>query len=165
LEETGLWQKKYTPIQVNTDAGRKGMYFVLLGSPDNYQLWNMQDEVLIRFADVLLLGAVLGSANAESYLDQVRNSAGLTSVPVSLEAIKAERRHELAFEGLRYFDLLRWHDAEAAFALVKNVPVKNLNVDDTYTASYRPETGGFLPIPKSQILLSNGVLKQNPGWE
>jgi hypothetical protein len=165
LEETGLWQKKYTPIQVNTDAGRKGMYFVLLGSPDNYQLWNMQDEVLIRFADVLLMGAELGSANAQSYLDQVRTRAGLTSVPVSLEAIKAERRHELAFEGLRYFDLLRWHDAEAAFALVKNVPVKNLNVDDTYTASYRPETGGFLPIPKSQILLSNGVLKQNPGWE
>jgi hypothetical protein len=65
---------------------------------------------------------------------------------------------------LRYFDLLRWHDAENAFAVATNIPVKNMNVDEIYTVTYRPETGGFLPIPISQVLLSNGVLIQNPGW-
>jgi hypothetical protein len=171
IHETGLWQKKYTPIAVpmlNSTTGLysfKGMYFEILGSPDNEQLWNMQDEVLIRFADVLLMGVELGSPNAQSYLDQVRSRAGLASVPVSLEAIKTERRHELAFEGIRYFDLLRWQDVEAAFAKVKDIPVKNVSIDETYTATFRPETGGFLPIPESQILRSNGVLTQNPGWE
>ena len=129
------------------------------------QLWNMQDEVLIRFADILLMGAELGSANAQNYLDRVRTRAGLGSVPPTLENIKRERRHELAFEGLRYFDLLRWHDIEAAFAEANNIPVKNIGVDEIYTVTYRPETGGFLPIPESQVRLSNGVMKQNTGWE
>lgn len=164
VHETGLNQKKYTPIQVTTADGLKGMYFELLGSPDNFQLWNMQDEVLIRFADVLLMAAELKEDVAP--LNEVRVRANLAPLgSYSLEALKEERRHELAFEGLRYFDLLRWQDVEAAFAKVKNVPVKNVGVDETYTATYRPETGGFLPIPESQVLLSDGVLKQNPGWE
>ena len=124
----------------------------------------MQDEVLLRFSDILLMGAELGSAKAQQYFDKVRQRAGLDSKPVSLEAIKAERRHELAFEGIRYFDLLRWHDEEAAFAQIKNISVKNIGVDEAYNSSYRPETNGFLPIPESQVLLSDGKLEQNPGW-
>ncbi|MBN2273442.1 MAG: RagB/SusD family nutrient uptake outer membrane protein [Bacteroidales bacterium] len=165
FHETGHWQKKYIPVVVKMGADLKGMYFALLGEPDNMQLWNMQDEVLIRFADILLMGAELGSANAQNYLDRVRTRAGLGSVPPTLENIKRERRHELAFEGLRYFDLLRWHDIEAAFAEANNIPVKNIGVDEIYTVTYRPETGGFLPIPESQVRLSNGVMKQNTGWE
>jgi starch-binding outer membrane protein, SusD/RagB family len=168
--ETGLYNKKYIPIQVNVGTQRKGMYFSIYGAPDNMQLWNMQDIVLIRFADILLMGAELGSAKAQQYMDKVRSRAGLASVPVNLANIKVERRHELAGEGLRYFDLLRWHDAEAAFAVANNISVvgkfsvKTLNTPITYTVTYRPETGGFLPIPLNQVRLSNGVLKQNAGW-
>lgn len=162
MHETGLWQKKYTPILINGS----GMYNAILGAgtQTDYQLWNMQDEVLLRFADVLLMGAELGSANAQDYFDRVRKRANLATKTVSLDAIKEERRHELAFEGLRYYDLLRWHDEEEALAAVANVKVYNLNVEDTYTSTYRSETNGFLPIPESQILLSDGVLEQNPGW-
>lgn len=162
MHETGFWQKKYIPIYAN---GSEGMYFTIYGEPNNMQLWNMQDDVLIRFADILLMGAELGSANAQSYFDRVRTRAGLGTKPVSLENIKIERRHELAFEGLRYFDLLRWHDAEAAFATATNIPVLNVNAEATYTVTFRPETGGFLPLPESEVALSNGVLKQTPGWE
>ncbi|MFC2138887.1 RagB/SusD family nutrient uptake outer membrane protein [Bacteroidota bacterium] len=169
MHETGYWQKKYMPIYIvdpaSTTGGLAGLFYVLYGGENNMQLWNMQDDILIRFADVLLMGAELGSANAQNYLDRIRTRAGLGSVPVTLDNIKRERRHELAFEGLRYFDLLRWHDAEEAFAVATNIPVKNVNVDDTYTVTFRPETGGFLPIPHSEILLSNGVLEQTPGWE
>ncbi len=165
MHETGLWQKKYTPIQVKTPDAIKGMYFVMYGNPDNFQLWNMQDEYLIRFADILLMAAELGGPNAQSYLDRVRQRAGLPSVTATLENIKKERTYELAFEGLRYYDLLRWGDAQEAFAKVKDVPVKNNNLDETYTITFRPETGGFLPIPESEIRLSAGVLTQNPGWE
>jgi hypothetical protein len=111
------------------------------------------------------MGAELGSSHAQDYLDRVRTRAGLTSIAPTLANIKIERRHELAGEGLRYFDLLRWHDAEAAFATATNIPCKTLNVDATYTVTFRPETGGFLPIPQSQVRLSGGVLTQNPGWE
>jgi len=162
-QETGYWQKKYTPIQVYVDGTLKGMYCEMLGSSTNYQLWNMQDEVLIRFADVLLMAAELKEDAAP--LNRVRTRAGLDAIgSYSIDALKNERRHELAFEALRYFDLLRWHDAEEAFAKVKDVPIKNNKQDAKYTASFRPETGGFLPIPESQIKLSDGVLKQNPGW-
>lgn len=164
MHETGLWQKKYTPIQVRGADGIKGMYFYIFGSPDNFQIWNMQDEYIIRFADILLMGAELGGPNAKTYLDRVRARVNLPSVDPTLENIKLERTYELAFEGLRYYDLLRWGDAEAAFALVKDVPVKNALLDETYTIIFRPETGGFLPIPESEIRLSAGVITQTPGW-
>ena len=57
--------------------------------------------------DVLLMGAELDSPNAQAYLDRVRSRAGLQSVPATLDNIKKERRFELAFEGVRYYDLLR----------------------------------------------------------
>jgi len=166
IEETGYAQKKYTPITIPnpTTGALQSMFYILYGGQNNMQLWNMQDEIVLRFADVLLMGAELGSANAQQYYDRVRTRAGLSSKTVSLASIKEERRFELAFEGIRYFDLLRWHDEEAAFAAVKNIPVKNVAVDDVYNSSYRSETNGFLAIPESQILLSEGKLTQNPGW-
>jgi starch-binding outer membrane protein, SusD/RagB family len=162
VHETGLWNKKYCSILVEGT----GMYDYILGkgTQGNYQLWNMQDEVILRFADILLMGAELGSSKAQEYFDRVRNRAGLSSKTVSLEAIKAERRHELAFEGIRHFDLLRWHDEDKAYAAVKDIPVLNAGIEDTYTSTYRSETNGFLPIPEQEIALSNGKLVQNPGW-
>jgi hypothetical protein len=174
-QETGFMQKKYVPI-VDTNVSSTGTvtYIGMFANPKSpyyltftrvdMQMWNVQDEIVIRFTDILLMGAELGSTNAQAYFDRVRTRAGLTSKPVTLENIKLERRHELAFEGVRYFDLLRWHDAEAAFAIATNIPIKTVGIDEIYTVTFRPETGGFLPIPESQIKLSNGVLTQNPGW-
>ncbi|MBN1415407.1 MAG: RagB/SusD family nutrient uptake outer membrane protein [Bacteroidales bacterium] len=165
MHETGLWQKKYMPIYDSINGALRSIYLADYPSQTDMQLWNMQDDVLLRFADVLLMGAELGGTNAQAYFDRVRARVGLASKPATLENIKLERRHELAFEGLRHFDLMRWHDMEAAHALVKNIPVKNVNVDEIYNDTYRTETQGFLPIPKTEITLSEGVLKQTPGWE
>jgi len=167
MHETGLWNKKYTSLQMKLSNGTIGGIFLdmIPSTPNNGQLWNLQDEILLRFSDVLLMAAELGSTKAQEYLDRVRARVGLPSVPATLENIKNERRHELAFEGIRYFDLLRWHDAEAAFAKIKDIPVKNSGVDEKYNGVFRPETGGFLPIPETEIRLSAGVLKQNKGWE
>ncbi len=163
--ETGYWQKKYMPINVYDANNRPVNYScILYGMSPNYQQDNTQDLILIRFADVLLMATELGGPDAQKYLDMVRDRVHLTSVPATLENIKKERRYELAFEGVRYYDLLRWHDAETAFAKVRDIPVLNNGVQTGLTIEFRPVTGGFLPIPDPQIQLSGGVLEQNPGW-
>lgn len=166
MHETGLWNKKYLPVY-DTVPGKTtiaGIFFIEYGTPNDMQLWNMQDDILIRFADILLMAAELGAPNAQQYFDKVRARAGLASKPVTIENIMAERRHELAFEGLRWFDLLRWGIAKEAIEKANGVAVKNVGSDAVYEVSYPEETGGFLPIPQTEITLSDGVLEPTPGW-
>ena len=169
--ETGLWQKKYIPIneyvkdKESGETKQQNISMALYGAPTDFMLNNTQETVLLRLADVLLMGAELGSTKQQEYLDRVRSRVNLPSIPVTLENIKRERRFELAFEGIRYYDLLRWGDAEKEINKLKNIPVKSANKDEAYSTKFRPETKGFLPIPNSQIQLSNGVLVQNEGWE
>lgn len=163
--ETGYWQKKYMPVNVLDEKGNIVAYSsVLWGMPNDPQFANTQDLVLIRFADVLLMGAELGSAKAQEYMDRVRGRVGLSSVTPSLENVKKERRYELAFEGVRWLDLLRWHDAEKAVSKMNGIDVTNNTSPGIYKVKYRKETGGFIPIPESEVALSQGILKQTPGW-
>ena len=87
------------------------------------------------------------------------------------ERIKHERRIELAFEDHRYWDLLRWKDAET----VLNQPLKGIRITHTgSTFSYQMvdvENRTFHsprmyrhPIPIFEINKSEGVLTQNEGW-
>jgi hypothetical protein len=165
MEETGYWQKKYMPVYIRDTDGKPTNYTVLwYGAINDFMLANTQDLVLIRFADILLMGAELGSPHAQSYLDRVRIRAKLTPVLPTLDNIKRERHYELAFEGFRYYDLLRWHDERLITQNQQNIPVKNNNVQGNVTVNFRPETGGFLPVPQRQITLSDNVLVQSPGW-
>ncbi len=170
MEETGFWQKKYIPITAyNEEGGLVPSYAIIKdGAPADMQISHTQDLVLIRFADVLLMQSEL-KENAEG-MNKVRARAGLSPVAYSLPALKRERRWELAFEGVRYFDLMRWGDAADALAAQEGVAIKNKGLDTEmrgfgggYRARYEA-TGGFWPIPESQIQLSDGVLVQNPGW-
>jgi starch-binding outer membrane protein, SusD/RagB family len=132
------------------------------------QLWNMQDDILIRFADILLMAAELGGPNAASYFNRVHERAGLDPIgSPTLDDIKLERRLELAFEGLRYFDLLRWGvtEAETAIEAANGLTVQFIGEPGEYETDFRVETGGFLPIPQTEITLSEGILEQTPGWE
>ncbi|HLR00232.1 MAG TPA: RagB/SusD family nutrient uptake outer membrane protein [Sphingobacterium sp.] len=169
MEETGFWQKKYMPITAFDEGGFIPSYAILKdNAPSDMQISHTQDLVLIRFADVLLMQSEL--KEDATGLNKVRARADLPAIEYSLENIKRERRWELAFEGLRYFDLMRWGDAANALAAQEGVPIKNKGIDTQmrgfgggYKARYEA-TGGFWPIPESQILLSEGVLVQNPGW-
>ena len=108
----------------------------------------------------------LGTAKAQSFLDRVRARVNLPSVPATLDNIKAERRFELAFEGVQFYDLLRWHDADRVLnENQKDIVIYRSRTETvTKTITYRPETNGFLQIPLSEIELSKGVLTANPGW-
>ena len=172
IEYTGYWQKKYIAINCHDANGNLTLYSCLVyGTNYNFQLAHTQDITIIRFADVLLMHSELTGTNAG--MTRVRNRAGLPEVPYSLEALKKERRYELAFEGLRWFDLMRWHDAADALESQVGSPlISYLNPTITemkeFGVGYRKryeQTGGFWQIPRTQIDVSNGVLTQNPGWD
>lgn len=161
--ETGFFNKKYTALQYADEAGTvKGMFVQLYdwGNAD-MQLMHAQDYILMRYADVLLMHSeISGTADG---MNAVRARAGLEPVAYSLEALKQERLHELAFEGLRWFDLVRWGDVNTAFDYV--IDVRNSGSEANYSVNYRPETKGRVPIPETEMRLSNGVYEQNPGWQ
>ncbi len=163
-EYTGYYIKKYTPMA--DEAGNS--LAVKLGGV-NFMIGQFQDFISIRYADVLLMAAELGSANAQKYFDDVRKrayGANFSALPVSRENILKERRLEFAFEGIRYYDLLRQGVDVAAAAIAETTTVENGGVatPKTILASKITETRGLQQIPYTQITLSNGVLKQNPGW-
>lgn len=163
-EYTGYYMKKYTPM---ADATGKSLAEKMGGV--NFQIGQYEDYVSIRYADVLLMAAELGSSNAQQYFDNVRNRAFGGSAPaktVNQANIMAERRLEFAGEGQRYWDLLRQGVTVAASAIAETVTLQNggANATKTITAAKITETKGLSQIPNSQITLSNNVLKQNAGW-
>jgi hypothetical protein len=162
--ETGYFNKKYASIQHNVPGTStvKGMFVQMYGWADaDMQLMHAQDFIYMRFADVLLMHSeITGTATG---LNAVRARAGgLPPVGYSLTALKEERLHEFAFEGLHWFDLVRWGDVETAFT--GSFPVRNSGSNGTYTQKYRPEIKGLMPIPETEMRLANGAYTQNPGW-
>jgi starch-binding outer membrane protein, SusD/RagB family len=139
-QQTGYFEMKYQPlVKYLSSTGTN-----ILNFPNDY--------IEIRLADTYLMEAealVVGSGNvgrAQSLLDAVRHRVGLAPVPVSLAAIKNERRLELATEGHRWFDLVRWGDAATVLQFKGFTANKN----------------ELLPIPLND--LSNTKLVQNPGY-
>ncbi len=121
---------------------------------------------VMRYSDILLLAAEALNENnkpadALIYLNQVRKRARgsstflLPDVTVTDQAqlrerIYRERRSELAMEQHRWFDLLRWGRAEQTMLAVgKNfVSPKHL----------------LLPIPQTEVDLTDGSIRQNQGY-
>ena len=121
----------------------------------------------MRYADVLLMAAELGSGNAQSYLDKVRARAGLQPVAVSQATILKERKFEFAFEAINYWDLLRQGiDYAAQQIATSGIDVMSGGNADKVVISAEniKAKKGLCQIPQNQIILSNGVLKQNAGW-
>jgi hypothetical protein len=163
-EYTGYYWKKYTPM---SDASGTSLAEKMGGV--SFMISQFQDYVGIRYADVLLMAAELGSPNAQKYFDDVRKrafGANFVQIPVTQANIMNERRLEFAGEGIRYWDLLRQGVSVAASTIAETVTVENGGVSTTKTISAAKiiETKGLSQIPYSQITLSNGVLKQNAGW-
>lgn len=98
------------------------------------------------------------SDSAWFFLDAIRKRADATAPsstatgPALLDSIYKERRKELAFEGLRMFDLMRWKK-----------PVNRLDFisPDLQTLPY-PSNKAISPIPTTDVAL--GGMMQNPGY-
>lgn len=172
MEETGYWNKKYMPInakRTKEDGTVEAVNYscILFNASDDYRRNNTQDTYIVRYADVLLMLSEL--TKDVSYLNRVRARAGLEPLPAYTdEALRNERRYELCFEGIRYYDLLRWHIAGEQLNKKNGVPICNAGVWTTANLGDMEqrvaETGGFFPIPNDQINLSEGVLVQDEAW-
>ena len=125
---------------------------------------------VIRYADVLLMYAEalneIGyqpAGEAMLYLNEVRTRAGIpTRTAADLPnqqafrlAIEQERRVELAFEGHRWFDLVRTDRA---------ITVLNAKKDQLRLVKVISATDLLFPIPQSQIDINRTKITQNPGY-
>lgn len=146
-----------------------------------------QHFVLLRYGEVLLNKAeacyLKGETDAAN--DAIRSIRSRVGLPYAdctgdalWKAIRQERRVELAFEGLWYWDLRRWGDADKDYPTgLNNYQVHGLKIEATavegqyqYTyVSVDDQNRNFpskmyrFPIPESE-LNSNGIIKQYPEW-
>ena len=60
-------------------------------------------------------------------------------MPATLDNIKKERRFELAFEGVRYYDLLRWHDERLITENQTDIQIYDRRVPVKKSITYRPD--------------------------
>ncbi|MBB6459049.1 RagB/SusD family nutrient uptake outer membrane protein [Flammeovirga kamogawensis] len=154
-------------------SARTGQYY---NDPYQYKI--------IRYADVLLMAAEAAyhtgdQSSAKNYVNQVRQRAidnaaaghGMALINSSgaqlLSDIYKERRLELAMEGERFYDLKR---TGRMTQVIGDFVDYNMNSNTDYDAGnnkgslWNESKHIVFPIPQTQIDLSNGAVKQNPGY-
>ena len=151
-----------------------------------WEVAGTQTWIYIRYAEVLLNyaeaqnEAVGPDASVYDAVNAVRSRTGVEMPPLPAglsqsemrEAIRHERRIELAFEEHRFYDVRRWKIAEDT----ENVPAYGIVItkkeDGSFTYERKVALKGrsfeqqhyWLPIPREEIQSSNNQLQQNPHY-
>ena len=80
----------------------------------------------------------------------------------AMKLLKWERRLEFACEGSRFFDLVRWGDAQQ---VINKYYVEEKAVGSLYSnAHFTANKNEYLPIPKQRMTEAAGKFRQNVGW-
>lgn len=172
---TGYYLRKFLPYNMNLQQGATVQF--------NWIVYRYA-EILLNYAeamneaygpDVVPAGYPMSARVAQKRVrDRVSTALPAittTSVSEFRDRIKHERRVELAFENHRYWDLLRWKDAET----VLNQPIMGVLVGktgSTYTftevkvddRNFNAPAMYYFPFSRTEIVNSNGALTQNPGY-
>ena len=180
------WNKEPKP-EGRTTTG----YYLRKGVDETHNLaersQSIQHFVLLRYGEVLLNKAEAcfrkgDTEGANAAVKAIRGRVGLPYTNKSgdalWEAIRQERRVELAFEGLWYWDLRRWGDAAQAWPRglngyqVHGLKIEPTAVDGQYKYTYVsvddrdrnfPEKMYRFPLPDGE-LNSNPLVNQYPEW-
>lgn len=190
MDKSATWSRSnglygyYVTLKQNVDPESeflvKGGWW---GSPMN--------RIVLRYADILLMRAeALVQLNQDipqaiSIVNSLRKRASESTGMISdyervynvhmkihtyngsygqadaLKIVKHERRVEMAMESDRFFDLVRWGEADQV--LNKYYADEADNCAIYSTANFTRNKNEYLPIPFSQLSASNGHYKQNIG--
>ena len=163
----------------NTMLNNKyGMYRDPAGIGGGYGKWSLHasrgplNNKQIRYADVLLMyaEACLGAGDAgtaKAYIDQVRGRVGLAGVPAATDAtLRHERRCELAMEGHRWFDLVRWEGVDGTGLKAHMDAYKATETEDVkhHIQEFVANKHELFPIPQEERQLNPTEMEQNPGY-
>jgi starch-binding outer membrane protein, SusD/RagB family len=138
----------------------------------------------IRYADVLLMAAEASLETGQpltlsgltplqivnNIRKRARNGAALGApadlTSVSFQDIVKERRLEMAMEGSRFFDLVRWRMQSKLVGIPLLVYLNNVvRVPSANTScTFTPGKNDFMPIPLQEIINSQQKLEQYDGW-
>lgn len=148
-----------------------------MGHGPEFKQWN--NIIMMRYADVLLMYAEAKHALGEfdqnvwdETIRPIRERAGFSedvcAYPSSLgsdqmqDLIRRERRCELALEGLRYYDILRWNiGSDVLNCNVRSSSETGSVILDARVFSDRDK---LWSIPQSQLELVPTLLPNNPGY-
>jgi hypothetical protein len=154
-------RKLTVPGQPSVAFGMKKYYFPVynekdapLNDPVNIRIIRLSDVKLLYAEVTFLLNEDAGLGLAQ--LNDVRSRVDMPPVPeLTAAAIMHERDVELATEGHRFLDLVRW-----SFD-----PQWGIDWNALYGGNYFVVgKNEYLPIPIKEINKNQGALKQNPGW-
>jgi len=124
-----------------------------LATPDaNNAVVLRLSEMYLNRAEALLNGASVSGTDALSDLNTITSHRGASALTAAgMEAVRTERRKELAWEGHYFFDLARWGlpvNRAACFGLQE----KNQNVPF-------PDYRWALPLPKTELEVNENLIQ------
>ncbi len=168
--KTGYYLRKYMNETVSLTPSKEQK------KPHHFVIFRYA-EILLNYAEAMNAwqGADYTDADhplsAREALNQVRTAAGMPAVTVGgeafTEAIRRERRVELAFEDHRFWDIRRWKIGRQTTAIY-GVKIKLENGTPVYRRELLEtrqwdEKMNLYPIPQTEYY-KNPNLAQNNGW-
>ena len=123
---------------------------------------NLVNQVRARARDMTYLQAIGGGGDAANYVIGLYPGP-FTDQDTARQAVRFERRLELAMEGHRLFDLRRWGVTVDVINTYVQNEARTIDNFGAKTGTYMANMD-LLPIPLAAIDLSGGVLTQNDGF-